>query len=218
MSESKQQAWNAEHAAHPDVWQEPDALFAEEAAKLPVGTSLELGCGKGADSLWLASRGWRASCVDFAPAAIEAARKAAAQRGLTLDARVADGLTFKADRQYDLVYIGFVHLPPAQRRKLFANAARAVAPGGSFIYIGFAADNPVDRVPAPPEYRMMPQDIADCFPGFTLARGEVIGRRVPVRYNMHKMAVDEDGTIAVNTVIARLVRPAGQGEKKARPF
>ena len=34
----------------------PDASFVAEVTRLPVGSALELGCGGGADSIWLAVR------------------------------------------------------------------------------------------------------------------------------------------------------------------
>ncbi len=207
---SKQQSWNDQYIADPTPWPEPDSLLVEEVGKLPTGNALDLGCGKGADSLWLARQGWRVTGVDFAPAAIEAARREAHHQGLahTVDVQLGDALSYSAEHRFDLVYIGFMHLPEPQRSALFENAGNAVAPGGCFLYVGFAADNPLGRVPAPPECRVMPEQVSACFPGFTICRSEVIRRRVPMRYHTDRVQRDAHGKIDVNTVIVRLERPA----------
>jgi SAM-dependent methyltransferase len=41
---------------------------------LPAGAALELGCGTGDTSIYLAKQGWQVTAVDFVPAALEKAR------------------------------------------------------------------------------------------------------------------------------------------------
>jgi len=75
------------------------------------GTALDLGCGEGADAVWLASRGWRVRGVDVADTALARGREHAA------DAGVADRTTFAehdlgVDRPagtFDLVTASFLH-------------------------------------------------------------------------------------------------------------
>jgi Methyltransferase domain len=47
----------------------------------PPGRPLHLGCGTGADAIYLAGHGWEAVGIDFAPEAIAAAKKKAADAG-----------------------------------------------------------------------------------------------------------------------------------------
>ena len=49
---------------------------------LPPGRALDLGCGTGTNSLYLAQHGWQVVGVDFAAPAIRQARRRAAQAGL----------------------------------------------------------------------------------------------------------------------------------------
>ena len=63
------------------------------AASIPTsGTAIDIACGLGAQSLWLAARGLRVIALDVSPVAIERVRAAADAAGLTdhVDARVVD--------------------------------------------------------------------------------------------------------------------------------
>ena len=42
---------------------------------LPPGTALDVGCGEGADAIWLAERGWRVTAVDFSTDGAGSARR-----------------------------------------------------------------------------------------------------------------------------------------------
>src|SRR5439155_4357581 len=53
---------------------------------------LDCGCGTGEHALMIAERGMEVVGVDFAPAAIDEARRKAAERGLSVDFQVADAL------------------------------------------------------------------------------------------------------------------------------
>jgi SAM-dependent methyltransferase len=50
----------------------------DDAPPLPVGSALDLGCGTGDSSIYLARHGWRVTGVDFVPKALERARAKAA--------------------------------------------------------------------------------------------------------------------------------------------
>ncbi|WP_019813159.1 class I SAM-dependent methyltransferase, partial [Saccharomonospora saliphila] len=66
-----------------DLYDSRDQLFsgavngalALEATDLTPGQALDLGCGEGADAIWLARRGWRVTAVDLSRVAL---RRAAA--------------------------------------------------------------------------------------------------------------------------------------------
>lgn len=63
------------------------------AARIPTaGTALDIACGLGAQTLWLASRGLHVLALDVSPVAIERVRAGADMAGLAdhVDARVVD--------------------------------------------------------------------------------------------------------------------------------
>ena len=85
------------------------ALVEEQSA----GRALDLGCGYGRSSIYLAQHGWRADGVDFVPQAIEEARQRAAKAGVARRTRFHIADVSKLDfleGPYDLVLdIGCMH-------------------------------------------------------------------------------------------------------------
>lgn len=116
-----------------------NATVETEVAGLQPGTALELGCGEGADALWLAARGWTVTAVDISAHALEVADAQAADRGLT--GRIhwirADLATWQPPGLFDLVTAAFLHSPVAfPREDVLRRAAAAVAPGGRLLVVG----------------------------------------------------------------------------------
>ena len=99
-----QEFWDGLYAGRGQVWSGgPNAQLVDLAADLPAGTALDLGCGEGGDAIWLAERGWAVTAVDVSAVALDRARRAAADRGLTIAfARVDLSSDFPAGT-YDLV-------------------------------------------------------------------------------------------------------------------
>src|SRR5262245_12522472 len=56
----------------------------EGAAALPEGRALDLGCGSGTDSIYLARHGWTVTGVDIVPEAVVLARRNAAAAGVSV--------------------------------------------------------------------------------------------------------------------------------------
>ncbi|MFC4336775.1 class I SAM-dependent methyltransferase [Salininema proteolyticum] len=118
----------------------PSPHLQAEVADLEPGVALDAGCGDGANTRWLAERGWTVTGVDFSPTALERARERTAE----LAPEEADRLTWvRADltewkpeqSRYDLVTSLFVH-PAGSRDDLFRGLADAVAPGGTLLIMG----------------------------------------------------------------------------------
>jgi SAM-dependent methyltransferase len=119
----------------------PNAQLVAEAADLPPGTAMDVGCGEGADAVWLAARGWRVTGVDFAATALERAAAGAAAAGEEVAARIewvrADVTQWTPEPGgFDLVSAQYMHLPTEERRVLFARLADAVRPGGQLLLVG----------------------------------------------------------------------------------
>src|SRR5262249_15515601 len=82
--------WDQRYRSASDAFKEPVPLVVKMAGILPPGEALDLACGAGRNSLYLASLGWRVTAVDGAPSAIELTLARASERGLAVTAHVAD--------------------------------------------------------------------------------------------------------------------------------
>ncbi len=149
--------WDERYGAHDALWSgNPNGHLLGEFDGLAPGAALDVGCGEGADAIWLAERGWRVTGVDLSTVALQRAAANAARVG----PEVADNITWVqvdltrwepgADR-YDLVSSQFLHLPSATRHALFDRLAAAVAPGGTLLIVGHHPSDLETTMPRPKE-------------------------------------------------------------------
>ncbi|MDX1499677.1 MAG: class I SAM-dependent methyltransferase [Woeseiaceae bacterium] len=120
---------------------EPSAFIAAQAKRLPPsGRALVPGDGEGRHGVWLAEQGFEVTSFDPSPVGVAKARALAAERGVTIDARVGDFERWDwAEAAYDVVVLTYVHVAPAVRRTGHADAWRALRPGGLLILEGFSS-------------------------------------------------------------------------------
>jgi SAM-dependent methyltransferase len=87
MADEDRERWDQRYAARAPAGVEdvgPPSAFADLVVSLPAeGTALEVACGEGTASVWLAQRGLRAHGVDGSPVAIDRARLLAERAGVT---------------------------------------------------------------------------------------------------------------------------------------
>ena len=131
--------------------------LSERRAPLGRGTALDLGCGAGADAIWLAQQGWTVTGVDISAAALAHASSEADAAGVAdriewvqrdLDGGLPDG-------EWDLVAAAYLHSPvELGREKVLRRAAAAVAPGGTLLVIGH--QSPATWQPDPPAHVTFP--------------------------------------------------------------
>ena len=119
-------------------------IAAAEGNGRPPGHALDLGCGTGTTSLYLAARGWEVVGVDFAPNAIWRARRKARRAGLSgratfLSADVARPELLAGAGPFDLLIdVGCMHGLSAEQRPLYAaNLARLARPGAAYLLYAF---------------------------------------------------------------------------------
>lgn len=115
----------------------PPPEVIELAHRLPPGRALDVGCGFGRATVYLAERGWRVDAVDFIPQAVAETRRRAAAAGVTervaaLRAAVPE-LDFLTG-PYDLILdIGCGHALAGADLVLYRDQLRRLlAPGGTF--------------------------------------------------------------------------------------
>ena len=74
---------------------------------------------------------------------------------------------------YDLVLLMFIHLPPADRRRLLALAAATLNPGGIFLVVGYhPVEVPDEAPPGRMPNRFTPDEIVAELDGLRVERAE----------------------------------------------
>ncbi|AWL40780.1 MULTISPECIES: cyclopropane-fatty-acyl-phospholipid synthase family protein [unclassified Streptomyces] len=154
--------WDDRYRESDRIWSgNPNTVLVREVEGMKPGRALDLGCGEGADAVWLARWGWRVTATDISRVALERAAVHAAEAGVTdrVDWQWHDlGATFP-EGEYDLVSAQFLHsMGDLPREKILRRAARAVAPGGVLLIVGHAGfphweqnPDPSVRFPTPDE-------------------------------------------------------------------
>lgn len=120
----------------PWVTGEPQPVVVELAERGRfTGRVLDVGCGPGDNSLYLAARGLDVLGVDGAPTPVEQARAKARERGVAAEFQVADAFALTAlGRTFDTALdSAFLHIPgnTEERRRAYTEQLAAVlVPGG----------------------------------------------------------------------------------------
>ncbi|MBI1984082.1 MAG: class I SAM-dependent methyltransferase [Acidobacteria bacterium] len=96
----------------------------------PRGRALDLACGSGRHSLFLAARGLRVVAIDRSQTALQEGRELALRRGLRVDWVRADLENYPLPSQAFDVIVCFYYRDPA----LYAPLRRALRPAGLLVY------------------------------------------------------------------------------------
>jgi trans-aconitate methyltransferase len=146
---SPSEFWDEFYNERQRVWSgKPNASLVREISLVAPGRALDLGCGEGADAIWLAARGWTVTAVDISAVALDRAAQHAREAG------VAEQITWlrrdltewTPEGEFDLISAEFLHSPiELPREQILRRAAEAVAPGGLLFVVGHVAFPPWSR-------------------------------------------------------------------------
>ena len=122
----------------------PILVEAIERGLLKKGKTLDICCGAGTNTVYLAKEGFDVTGIDISPTAIEYAKKKAEKAKVKIDFRVTDfsKLPF-ADEEFDFVYdMGCFHHVNIEDRPAFINGVhRVLRKGGSYMLTCFSYKN-----------------------------------------------------------------------------
>jgi SAM-dependent methyltransferase len=193
--------WNRKYAEKELVWSAgPNRFLVAEAAGLAPGRALDVACGEGRNAIWLAEQGWRVTGVDFSEVAVEKGRRIAARRGVEVDWLVEDVLVHEPEPgAYDLVILFYLQLVADELRPVLASAARAVAPGGTFLLVAHDSRNLAEGWGGPqdPAVLYTPEDVVPSLDGLAVEKAEAVLR-----------PVEEEDATAVDCLVRARRAPA----------
>ncbi|MGX1701677.1 FAD-dependent oxidoreductase [Microbacterium sp. NPDC055357] len=140
--ESPAEHWEERYAT--PMWSgRPNRTLVDVASGLDPGRALDLGCGEGADVIWLAEQGWDATGLDISSTAVARARAAADEAGVTARFEVADLSESVAEGSYDLVTASFFHSSvELDRTGALRRATDLIAPGGRLLIVSHGGPPP----------------------------------------------------------------------------
>ena len=132
--------WDKRYAERQQLWSgSPNGALVAEAAGLTPGRALDVGCGEGADAIWLARGGWDVTAIEVSGVALERAAGHARDAGLPVR-WVHAALTEAAlpPASFDLVsaqYPALLRTPDGAAERALLSA---VAPGGVLLLVHHA--------------------------------------------------------------------------------
>jgi ubiquinone/menaquinone biosynthesis C-methylase UbiE len=125
-------------------WASPELAGALAVLALPRGsTALDVGCGTGADAVFMGAAGLDASGVDLSATALELATRRAAAAGVRVRWLAGDALALPVEAgSVDLVTDRgcLHHLPDDVRARYAAEAFRVLRPGGLLLVRGMSEE------------------------------------------------------------------------------
>jgi SAM-dependent methyltransferase len=194
--------WDERYGTEELIWKaEPNRFLVEELDALPPGRALDVACGEGRNAVWLASKGWRVTGVDFSRAGLAKAKQLATDRGVEVTWVEADVVEWQPPMaSFDLVVVMYLHLPAEQRRRALAHTAAALAPGGVLLVVGHDTSNLLKGTGGPQDPAVLfgPDEIVQDLSGLQIERAEQVKRTV----------VTDAGEATAIDALVRAVRPS----------
>lgn len=126
MSRAERLKWDERYrtGAYTDR-KHPTGLLADWVPQLSRGRALDVACGAGRNSIYLAANGWHVDAVDISPVGLERARQSAADRGVEVQWKQGDldePAAALPDGPYDLIVLAR-YVNPAVYRPLLGRLA-----------------------------------------------------------------------------------------------
>lgn len=149
--------WDQRYADREQLWSgQPNGALVAEVAGLTPGRALDVGCGEGADAVWLAGSGWAVTAIEVSGVALQRAARHVRDAGVTVRWVHTELAQVRLPpASFDLVSAQY----PALLRSPDAAAERAllslVAPNGVLLVVhhaGIETHQPQDNGFDPADY------------------------------------------------------------------
>lgn len=180
------ESWDRRYAERERRWSgDPNGAMVSVVQDLSPGTALDVGCGEGADAIWLAGQGWTVTAVDISTVAIDRGRDEAHRQGADIDWVVGDPIEGALDgRTFELVSVQYPAL--AWASEPMEPLLATVAPGGRLLVVGHdVSDVPEEHRHHDPDLYLQAADVEAALrddPGWTIERFETRPRPRPAGF------------------------------------
>ncbi len=140
----------------PWAHEHPTLFLAEICQQRGPGRALDIGCGAGTDSVYLAKRGWEVTALDFMPKALQYTQARAKDAGVTVTPVEADITAWSPPAPFDLVLDhGLLHnMDPVRYPAYRQTVLDSIADEGDFVLLHWHP-----RYPGQPGGRMGPRRV-----------------------------------------------------------
>jgi len=165
MARDDQKRWDEKHASRQGRGGASPFLVEILAAgswQIQPGRALDIAAGKGRNAFFLAERGFQVEAVDISEVAIQEGRRAAEEKGLSVNFRQADlEQTELPEGIYDLI-LNFNFL----QRSLIPKMKMALKPGGYIVFQTYLIDQQVLGHPSNPAHLLGRNELLELFRDF----------------------------------------------------
>ncbi|WP_292663670.1 class I SAM-dependent methyltransferase [Nitratifractor sp.] len=190
MARQDREKWDRKYRENPALSKErpPSRWLAEYAAEAAEGSrALDVACGTGRNTLWLAEHGWRVDAVDISPVALQILRERLEERGL--EGRVE---IYQADLDaltpphpfYDLI-VKTNYLD----RPLISDLQKLVRPGGLFVVETYLDHPDNERRDAHPDFLLQAAELPLLFADWEILVYEEYPNDMDEKYRMMKAGI-----------------------------
>ena len=188
-------AWDERYREVDRLWSvEPNLFVADRLADAVPGTGVDLAGGEGRNAIWLASRGWQMTVVDFSEVALEKGRAATED----VEFVAADVKLWEPGTDLDLVLIAYLQVVASDLEGIVRRAEGWLGPGGELFMIGHDHTN-IELGHGGPQY---PEILWDLDEIMSWVNGDIIEAAV-----VRRPVETEDGPVYALDTLVRVKKP-----------
>lgn len=186
MADKDREKWNRKYTDMQDLLQKrpPSPIVERFYTEVSGRQALDLACGAGRNTLFLAEKGFRVDAVDISEVALDALR----ERVSGLDVRIieADLESFVPEKdRYDLI-VKTNYLD----RALIERAKTGLVPGGIFVVETYMEDSANEKQDSNPDFLLRKGELQEIFAeGFEIMLYETFWNEGYEKYRMKKAAI-----------------------------
>jgi len=189
MSQQDRDKWNQRYAEDSQRKGNPVTLLEDWLPELRLGKALDVACGAGRNSLFLAHAGFDVDAIDISHEGIKRASQTAEAQGFDINWIEHDlDQPFAFDDDYDLIVVmWYVNLP------LITQLCQCLAPGGFILCEEHLVTEEAVIGPGNPNFRVLPGALREAVSGL-----EVLHYQESIESNAEGEAVASARVVARN--------------------